>query len=143
MLFAKKPDGFEPDVVVVGCYMEHDGRIALLRRLPHKRAGDTWGLPAGKSEAGETPVQALVREIREETGIVVEAASLVPRETWYVEHADRKFVFHTFSLALDEQPTITLHPDEHHEYRWVTPLEALELPLVPDQDTCIRTRYGI
>jgi mutator protein MutT len=143
MLSLDRPEGFEPAVTVVGCYMEHEGRFVVLRRLPHKRAGDRWGLPAGKIEPGETPKQAMVREICEETGVVVEEGLLVPHESWYVEHPDRRFVFHTFSIALDQRPDVALHPDEHHEYRWVTPSEALELPLILDQEACIRTRYGL
>jgi mutator protein MutT len=143
MLSRERPDGFEPDVTVVGCYLEHDGRFVLLRRMPHKRAGDHWGLPAGKMEPGETNEEAMVREIREETGIVVDEKALVPHETWYVTHPDRRFVYYTFSLSLDDRPEVVLHPDEHHEYRWVTPAEAIDLPLVADQEECVRTRYGI
>lgn len=128
---------------MVGCYLEHDGKLVLLRRLPHKSAGDRWGLPAGKAEAGETPEEAMVREIREETGMEVRETDLVRRETWYVVHPDRQFTYHTFSLLLDDRPEIHLHPDEHHEARWVTPQEALELPLILDQDECLRIRYGI
>ncbi len=143
MLFSDKPVDFKAEITVVGCYVEHDGRIVLLRRHPNKRSGDRWGLPAGKTEVGETLRQAMVRELREETGISVAGDSLQERETWYVELPDRSFEYHTFSLALDEQPAVELHPDEHHEYRWVTPEEALQMPLVPDQDGCVRARYGI
>lgn len=143
MLFPKPPADFVKGVDVVGCYMEHEGRIALLRRLPGKSNGDKWGLPAGKVEPGEDLTAAMAREIREETGISVDSAALVPHETFYVQHADRQFVYHTFSISLDSKPDIVLHPDEHHEYRWATPAEALTLPLVVDQDECIRIRYGL
>lgn len=143
MLFTEPPAGFEKGADVVGCYLEHEGEILLLRRLPHKSSGDTWGLPAGKAEPGESWEQAMVREIREETGIEAHEEELVPHETWYVEHPQRKFVYRTYSLSLPSKPEVTLHPDEHHEFRWVTPHESLSLPLVPDQDECIRTRYGI
>lgn len=143
MLSAVPPSGFEKGADVVGCYLEHEGEILLLRRLPHKSSGDTWGLPAGKAEAGESPAQAMVREMREETGIAIREEDLVPHEVWYVEHPGRQFIFRTYSLALPERLAVKLHPDEHHDYRWVAPSEALALPLVPDQDECIRTRYGL
>lgn len=143
MLSTVPPEGFIKGADVVGCYVEHDGRILLLRRLPGKSAGDSWGLPAGKAEPGETMPEAMVRELREETGIVVETDALTPHEEWYVQHPNRQFIFRTYSLPLAEEPDVSLHPDEHHDYRWVTPREALDLVLVPDQDACIRTRYGI
>lgn len=143
MLFSEPPEGFVKGADVVGCYVEHDGRILLLRRLPGKSAGDSWGLPAGKAESGETMPQAMARELREETGIVAEKGALTPHEEWYVQHPSRQFIFHTYSLPFSDEPSVSLHPDEHHEFRWMTPRDALDLPLVPDQDECIRIRYGL
>lgn len=143
MLFREPPPDFVKGVDVVGCYLEHEGRIALLHRLPGKSSGDSWGLPAGKAEPGESLPEAMVREIREETGIEIPASTLTSHESFFVQHPGRQFIYHTFSASLDARPDIVLHPDEHHDYRWVTPRDALELPLVSDQDECIRIHYGI
>jgi 8-oxo-dGTP pyrophosphatase MutT (NUDIX family) len=143
MLFTVKPDDFVKDIDVVGCYLESAGEIALLLRPPHKSSGSTWGLPAGKVDAGETLVQAMARELSEETGLTVAAETLVPADTFFVVHPKRSLVFHTFSLPLSERPTIILNPEEHEAVRWVSPHNALALPLVTDQDECIRTHYGI
>lgn len=43
------------------------GAILLLRR----RDDGTWGLPAGAIDPGESPAQAVIREVREETGLDV------------------------------------------------------------------------
>lgn len=54
----------------------HRGRVLLARRARPPYAG-TWDLPGGFVEAGETPEQALVRELREEIGVGVRRARLV------------------------------------------------------------------
>ena len=61
-------------VRVTGVVVE-DGRILLLNQ--DTDAGRSWSLPGGKLEAGETLAQALVREMKEETGLDVEPGRLL------------------------------------------------------------------
>ncbi|SIS03117.1 (deoxy)nucleoside triphosphate pyrophosphohydrolase [Williamsia sterculiae] len=57
-------------VVVAGAVMV-DGRLLLAQRDRPAPVAGLWELPGGKVETGETPVQALVRELREELGVEV------------------------------------------------------------------------
>jgi 8-oxo-dGTP pyrophosphatase MutT (NUDIX family) len=62
------------------CFLEHDGRVLLLQQ--HHRDG--WTLPGGLLDRGEDAGRAVVREVREETGLDVEvglpfAALVAPR----------------------------------------------------------------
>jgi 8-oxo-dGTP pyrophosphatase MutT (NUDIX family) len=45
--------------------------------LQEKSSGEGWSLPAGAIEPGETPEQAICREVREETGILVEPREII------------------------------------------------------------------
>lgn len=45
--------------------------------LEHRKDFDGWGLPGGSCELGESVMEALSREVREETGLLVEAAELM------------------------------------------------------------------
>ena len=53
----------------VAAALIHDERGRLL--LQEKSSGEGWGLPAGLLEPGESPAQTVIREAREETGLVV------------------------------------------------------------------------
>jgi 8-oxo-dGTP diphosphatase len=52
------------------------GRLLLIKR-GHEPGAGLWSLPGGRIEPGETDTEALVREIREETGLVIEARQLI------------------------------------------------------------------
>jgi 8-oxo-dGTP diphosphatase len=60
--------------VVAGVLRDAQGRILLAERPPGKHLAGSWEFPGGKCEAGEMPVDALARELREEIGVVVESA---------------------------------------------------------------------
>lgn len=53
---------------------EADGRVGLQRVYRHAIAGWTWEVPRGFIDEGETPAQAAIRELEEESGLVCDAA---------------------------------------------------------------------
>ena len=54
------------------------GQLLMVRR-GHEPAAGTWSVPGGRVEGGESDADAVVREVREETGLVVRAGELVGR----------------------------------------------------------------
>jgi ADP-ribose pyrophosphatase YjhB (NUDIX family) len=68
-----------PSIPCVGAVLTDDaGRLLLIRRANEPGRG-LWSLPGGRVEPGESDEQAVVREVAEETGLVVEAGRLVGR----------------------------------------------------------------
>jgi ADP-ribose pyrophosphatase YjhB (NUDIX family) len=63
-------------LVGVGAVVVHEGRVLLVRRGSEPLKGH-WTLPGGVLEVGETLIAGVVREVREETGLLVEPLDLV------------------------------------------------------------------
>ena len=61
----------------VGAVIKDDqGRLLLIKR-GHEPGAGLWSIPGGRIEPGETDAEALVREMREETGLAVQAGPLL------------------------------------------------------------------
>jgi ADP-ribose pyrophosphatase YjhB (NUDIX family) len=66
----------ERPLVGVGAVVIQDGRVLLVRRRYEPLAGQ-WSLPGGAVEAGETLVDAVAREIREETALEIAVGPVI------------------------------------------------------------------
>lgn len=64
--------------VVAGALVDKAGRVLLTERPAGKNLAGFWEFPGGKIESGETPREALVRELGEELGIAVNPKTLIP-----------------------------------------------------------------
>ncbi|MDI7658794.1 8-oxo-dGTP diphosphatase MutT [Cronobacter universalis] len=73
--------------IAVGIVRNAKGEIFITQRAADAHMANKWEFPGGKIEAGETPEAALRRELQEETGITVTAATLF--ETLDYEFPDR------------------------------------------------------
>lgn len=65
-------------LVVALALRDESGRCLMHKRPDHKHHGGLWEFPGGKVDPGETPVNALVREIEEELGIAIRRDDLQP-----------------------------------------------------------------
>lgn len=140
MISTQKPVEFNPVFEVASCFVEReDGKILLVLRLPHKSEGNKWGVPAGKVEAGEQPQATIVRETQEETGITLERPRLF--DTFHVRYPDYDFTYHIYHAVISSDTEVELARDEHQDFTWALPEEALKLNLVRHQDDCIRFFY--
>jgi 8-oxo-dGTP pyrophosphatase MutT (NUDIX family) len=143
MIFSEKPSDFNNQFSVVSCFVEVEDEILLLHRQDHKPQGGTWGIPAGKIQPGETMRQAMVRELSEETGHQENAWAFRYRCCVFVRYPNADFEYHIFKLPIPHKIDVQLNPDEHKDFKWCRPEQALELNLIPDEDPCIRKVYRL
>ncbi len=68
----------ETMLVVAGVLTDSAGRLLVAQRPFDKEHGGLWEFPGGKVEPGESPESALVRELNEELGVLIDAADLRP-----------------------------------------------------------------
>jgi 8-oxo-dGTP diphosphatase len=110
--------------------VDADGRV-LVQQRAHGALAGLWEFPGGKIEDGETPAIALIRELREELGIDVEAACLAPAAFASEPLGDRHLLL---LLHVCRKWKGIPQPLEAAALKWVRPIElhALDMP-APDK----------
>ena len=127
----------------MSCFCSHNGKFLMLLRQDHKPEGNKWGVPAGKVDPGETPLDAMVRELWEETGILATSEKHSYFGKLYVRYPNYDFVYHIFSTELEKMEPVVIMQKEHKAFYWARPHTALKMRLVLDMDECVRRFYGI
>lgn len=143
LVYLKRPEDFNPKMEVVSCFIELNGEILLLHRQDHKPQGGTWGRPSGKIDAGENCNLAMERELFEEVGLSVEKTDLKYHYRLFVRYPNFDFIYHIFSLTIRREFNIILSSNEHKNWKWVKPDEALKYNLIPGEDECIKLFYKL
>lgn len=112
-------------VPVVAALMRRQGKVLVGQRPEGASLARTWEFPGGKIELGESPEQALARELREELGVEAEIGALKFVGTHTYGRTGILFLFYDVKFWKGQVKT-----QQHLDLRWVTPKElgALELP---------------
>jgi 8-oxo-dGTP pyrophosphatase MutT (NUDIX family) len=106
---------------VVGCFLRYDGRFLLLYRHAHKPDGNTWGLPGGKVEKDESDTDAIIRELREETGYSAQPDELKLLGCYdFTTPTVDALEYVTYEVDLDKPHKVQLEKHAHSEYKWLS-----------------------
>ena len=107
----------QPTVLVVAvALVDDDNRVMIAQRPEGKSMAGLWEFPGGKVEAGETPENALIRELNEELSIDVTAACLAPFT--FASHTDEKFGL-WMRVDVSRRVSGTPRPQEGQTLKWV------------------------
>ena len=129
------PLGERPLLLVAAvALIDADGRLLIAQRPAGKSMAGLWEFPGGKVDAGETPEEALVRELQEELGIETRQSCLAPIA--FASHAYDAFHL-LMPLYVCRQWRGTPRPREGQALKWVKvaalrdyPMPPADLPLV-------------
>ena len=116
-----QPDTYRAIVSILT--LTSDGRLLMTRRAPQKSFAGCWEITGGCAQAGETPLQAAIRELWEETGLLAHPGELEDRG---MRH-ERGVIFRYFLLRRDVRLSdIRLQKGETDAAELVTPQELHE-----------------
>lgn len=115
--------------IAVKALIFHGEKFLLIKRS-QKARGDYyyWEFPGGRLEFGESPNDALSREIMEETGL--QAKTICPINTWSFFKDDNTEVIGITFLCETDTDLVVLSK-EHDEYVWITYNELNKYNVIP------------
>lgn len=122
-------------ILVAACALvDADGRVLLAQRPPGKPMAGLWEFPGGKVENGERPEDTLIRELREELGIVVREPCLAPLT--FASHAYPDFHL-LMPLYVCRRWEGTAVAQEGQKLAWVRPNRLREYPMPPADEPLV------
>lgn len=115
--------------LVVACALiDPDGRVLIAQRPPDKGMAGLWEFPGGKLDPDEAPEAALIRELKEELGIVVKEACLAPFTFASHRYPGFHLLMPLYVCRRWERTPVAL---EHSALKWVRPSELGAYPMPP------------
>lgn len=116
-------------LLVAACALvDADGRVLITQRPEGKSLAGLWEFPGGKVEPGETPEEALIRELREEVGVETQVACLAPLT--FASHTYEKFHL-LMPLYVCRRFSGTAVAREVQALKWVRPKNLRDYPMPP------------
>ena len=129
--------------VVVGGVIVNENKVLIVQRASDEEAyPDLWELPSGKKEPLEKVTDAIIREVKEETGLTTEIIKMVDVFNFSVEKPDetRDVTQINFLLKLIGNSEVKLS-NEHQNFAWISKDEINNYNLNEETKTSIKLSF--
>ncbi|MCZ6565864.1 MAG: dihydroneopterin triphosphate diphosphatase [Gammaproteobacteria bacterium] len=132
-----------PESVLIVVYTQACEVLMLRRKYPN----DFWQSVTGSLEWDEAPLDAAIRELQEETGLIKQelhdcqySKVFEIYSIWRERYAPgvTENTEHVYTVELPEKVAIVLDPKEHEQYLWLPQKQAMELAFSPTNQEAIR-----
>ncbi|MEU6551233.1 NUDIX hydrolase [Streptomyces sp. NPDC046915] len=102
--------------------MDEQGRVLLVRRSERERfLPRVWGVPCGKLEPGESPGDAALRELKEETGLLGEVVRRVGESSFVSDYRGHEVKNWQANFLVRPLTRLVTLPEADQAYAWLTP----------------------
>ncbi len=115
-------------LVAAVALVDRDGRVLVTQRPAGKALAGLWEFPGGKVEPGETPEQALIRELKEELSIDVTASCLAPFTFASHDYEDFHLLMPLFVCRVWDG---IVRPREGQATKWLLPAALSDIAMPP------------
>lgn len=112
---------------VVAAILKRKDKVLIAKKRQGKPLAGYWEFPGGKIEEGESPEEALIRELKEEIDIEIEVNKYVGESVY--DYGNNKVISLKGYIATLKSGEIKLI--DHDEYRWVTLEEIKKYKIAP------------
>ncbi|MDD4036463.1 MAG: NUDIX hydrolase [Bacilli bacterium] len=130
---------FATNKLIAHGLMKIENRYLVIKRTAIKRGKpnaypEYWNIPGGMVEPGETPVEGVIREVKEEVNLDIKANKIIHEDSNFDTEKNCVFtrlVYECYVLN-NKIEEIKLDPEEHTEYKLITGLDELKNEKIVD-----------
>ncbi len=121
-------------IIAQKAVLEKDGKLLILHRAENENAfPGLWDFPGGKLEGRENKEESLIREVKEETQLIIKPQKMLGIYHAILKDKPVEFIIYTANM-LDGDVSIG---EEHSQFCWATPAEIKLLKTMPYMIECL------
>lgn len=140
ILTQAKKDGITH--MATGLAVIRDDKVLLVRRAAHDFLGGIYELPGGGVDDGETITAGAIRELKEETGLIV--SNILGTFKGFDYSTEQKANVRQINFLVTVEPgDVVLDPNEHDDFLWMREAGLQELTVSPEIRGCLVTAFQV
>lgn len=114
--------------IIVHAIIKHKNKYLVTKRSKNENVyKEYWDIPGGLANQGETPREALIREVKEEVNLKIKPVKIIHEDSNLDKEKDMIFIRLVYLTNVeDDFNNIKLDPSEHTEYKLITNIKELK-----------------